>query len=57
MAAGDRNKRGKSIDIVRHYRLNDLPICKQKKWGYATNDINDVTCKICKKILSKSNYK
>lgn len=54
MAAGDRNKQGKPIDVVRHYKIDDKTICGRINWSYATNDINDVTCIKCIKALKKS---
>ena len=55
MAAGDRNKLGKPIDIVRHFKVDDKTICGRTNWSYATTDINDVTCIACKKALIKRN--
>ena len=58
MSAGDRNKlTGKPLDIVRHYLNNpndEITLCKRKNWGYASNNINDVTCLKCLKMLNKT---
>ena len=54
MAAGDRNKSGKPKDFVRHYGNQKnhnkdylLAICGNKRAGYVTDDIHDVTCVKC----------
>ena len=53
MAAGDRNKTGKPKDIVRHYIFSGhLPICGEKRFGYATNNKSDIDCKKCLKKLT-----
>lgn len=60
MAAGDRNKKGKATDIVRHYNAAQpiiFPVkglCGRKNVGYATDDKNDVTCLSCLKKLNQS---
>ena len=60
MAAGDRNEKiGKPKDIVRHFCIetkgNGEPVCKQKNYGYSTNNISDVTCEKCRKKVFKDN--
>lgn len=54
MAAGDRNKKGKPKDFVRHFGDKKSPdkdyllaICGNKRAGYVTNDLYDVTCEKC----------
>ncbi len=54
MPAGDRNKKGKPTDMVRHYGLEKnpfkdylMPICGNKRAGYVTDDVSDVTCERC----------
>lgn len=58
MAAGDRNKYGKAIDIVSHYVTSFIPavspICGQKKFWHSTTVRSDVTCKKCLKALNES---
>ena len=58
MSAGDRNNKGKPIDIVRHFGNSDVyseAICKTKNAGYITDDISDVTCKKCHNYIIKHN--
>jgi hypothetical protein len=54
MAAGNRNSKGKPSDYVRHYGnqmrtdKNYLAaVCGNKRAGYVTDDISDVTCIKC----------
>lgn len=50
MAAGNRNKKGHAVDYVRHYMLpNSKILCGKKSFGYASTQIDDVTCKLCLK--------
>lgn len=55
MSAGDRNKSGKPSDIVRHFKYlnHENTICGRFYVGYATNDIADITCLVCLKILNE----
>lgn len=55
MAAGERNKKNKPTDIVRHYGIidgNKPTICKNNRAGYITSDKSDVTCLKCLQILN-----
>ncbi len=59
MAAGDRNKKGKPTDIVRHFstsKVNStiITLCGRKNPAYATDDRNDVTCLKCKKKVIRN---
>ena len=54
MAAGDRNKKGKPKDFVRHFGDKKSPnkdyllaICGNKRAGYVTDDYRDITCIAC----------
>lgn len=50
MAAGDRNKKGKATDVVIHYKvrlLSEEVSCGTKGWGYATANLEEVTCLKC----------
>lgn len=54
MAAGDTSKNGLRVDFAIHYtdgELGTIPICKNKLYGYSTNEIGEVDCKRCLKIL------
>ncbi len=58
MSAGDRNKSGKAIDIVRHYSRNGdgkESICGLVLPWYSSSDFEDVTCKKCLRKLLKEN--
>ncbi len=57
MATGDRNKKGKATDIVRHFSLigdSKQPICETKGYGYSTTDKYEVSCKKCLQKLIKT---
>lgn len=60
MAAGDRNKNGKAIDIVCHFVPPSIfpavhPICGRKVFWHSTTVKKEVTCKNCIKMLKKLN--
>lgn len=49
MAATDKYKNGKRKDYACHYseKMAGIPLCGNKKYGYSTNEIKEVDCKIC----------
>ena len=53
MSAGDRNKTGKPTDIVCHFKYpnREITLCGRNHVLYATNDITDISCLSCLKIL------
>lgn len=58
MAAGTRNKNGKPVDFVKHYgnKEGQLPtVCNNKKAGYITSGIKDVTCLKCINAIKRKN--
>lgn len=57
MATGDRNKKGKPTDIVRHFAFVDgqIPVCDNLRYGYSTNVYSEVTCKNCLKRIQREN--
>lgn len=58
MAAGDRNKKGKPKDIVRHGLRPDgnKTLCGRGEWWYATTAYSwDVDCLKCLAAIKKLN--